>query len=70
MKFKNLAINKQMKTTTTEKQENKCDLQGVSHQRELLIDFKKWHSDWGGKWFTDEHEASIVDEYLKTINCG
>jgi hypothetical protein len=42
----------------------------VSNRRELLIGFKKWHSDWGGKWFSNEHEASIVDEYLKTINCG
>ncbi|MFS4417173.1 hypothetical protein [Maribacter sp. 2307ULW6-5] len=47
-----------------------CSIPDVSQQRELLIGFKKWHSDWGGKWFSDEHEASIVDEYLKTINCS
>lgn len=30
-----------------------------------LIAFKKWHSDFGEKRFTDEHEKEMVEAYLK-----
>lgn len=46
----------------------KCNLQNVSQQSELLVAFCDYMAKEGGNGFIDKH--SLVEGFLKATNCG
>ena len=48
---------------------NKLSIQLVSQRSELLIDYMKWFDD-NSYMYYEVSNKEMIDEYIKSINCG